>query len=518
MPHSKYYLNIGRATDLKDPKERIIYRLLEILPGFLIWITLIGAFLLSWTKPVLFAYFIISFCVYFILRIFHFTIHLVAAYKEMKKNLAAEWIQKLNKLAKDHPNKNWENIYHIIILPMYKEELSLVRETIMALVNSNYPKDRMIAVLATEERAGKSGQKVGKAVAEEFGNKFFHFLITCHPKDIPGEIAGKGSNEAWAGKEVKEKIIDILKIPYENIIVSTFDIDTQAYPQYFTCLTYYYLTSPNPTRSSFQPIPLYLNNIWDVPFFSRVVALSNVFWETLQQQRPEKIVTYSSHSMSFKAIVDINFWQKNVVSEDAGVFWKAFLFYDGDYQVIPFHYPLSMDCVKGKNLKDTVVSQYKQQRRWAWGSEGIPYLLFGFLKNKKIPFGKKIRYGFLIIEGFWAWATNAFLIFLGGWLPLALGEKTFQATLLAYNLPRITGSLMTVAMFGLVICVIISIRLIFLRPFSNKKKRIFLMIAQWIFFPFTFIFFGAIPAIDAQTRLMLGKYMGFWPTEKFRKK
>jgi len=512
-PHHKYYLNIGKAPDLKNPGERRIYRVLEILPGVLVWLTLVGMVFFSWFRPVWVAYFIIAFCVYWLLRTFHFSFHLVAAYKKMKKHLKIDWLKELDQL----PVTRWQDIYHLIILPMYKEDFAITKETFKALIKSQYPKEKMIVVLAIEERAGEVAKEVADKILEKYSSKFFRLLVTVHPKSIIGEIAGKGSNETWAARQAKKEIIDPLGIPYQNIIVSCFDVDTQVFSQYFACLTYHYLTSPNPTRSSFQPIPLYLNNLWESPFFSRVVSSSNVFWQMMQQQRPEKIVTYSSHSMSFKALAEMDFWQANVVSEDAGIFWKSFLFYDGDYRIVPLHYPISMDSCAEKSLWQTAVNQYKQQRRWAWGSEGIPYLFFGFLKNKKIPRKKGIRYMFLLIEGFWAWATNALLILCLGWLPLVLGGEQFKNTVLAYNLPNITRGLMTLAMVGLVVCIIISTLLLTPRPPRYSRWRSLSMVFQWFCFPVTLIIFGAIPAIDAQTRLMLGKYMGFFVTPKTRK-
>ena len=212
----------------------------------------------------------------------------------------------------------------------------------------------------------------------------------------------------------------------------------------------------------------------------------------------------------------MDFWQTNVVSEDAGVFWKAFLFYGGDYQIIPIHYPVSMDSCVGGSTWQTIVNQYKQQRRWAWGSEGIPYLLFGFLKNKTISFHKKFNYSFLMIESFWAWGTNALLLLFLGWLPLWLGGLDFNNTLLSYNLPQAVQGLMTIALSGILVCVFVATLLLRFNPRAPAKRRNLLMIFQWIFLPFSLIIFGSIPAIEAQTRLMLGKYMGFWVTEKVR--
>ncbi|MDP3990884.1 MAG: glycosyltransferase family 2 protein [Candidatus Nealsonbacteria bacterium] len=517
MEKNKYYIDVGRAVDLRNIKERRIYRALEIFPGFLVWLTLLGMFICSWLLPVWTAYFIIIFSVYWMLRTFHFSFYIVFAYRKMKLNLKADWIGKLNELVKSDPDKNWQEIYHLIIFPMYKESSVVIRESFKALVNSDYPKDKMIVVLAIEERAGESAREVADVILKEYHDKFFRFLITIHPKNIVREIAGKGSNESWAGKKAKEIIIDPLKLDYSKIIVSSFDIDAQVYAKYFSCLTYYYLTSKNPTRSSFQPIPLYFNNFYEAPFFSRVVSSSNVFWQMLQQQRPEKITTYSSHSMAFKALVEMDFWQTNVVSEDAGVFWKAFLFYDGDYEIIPMHYPLSMDACLGSNIWKTAVNQYKQQRRWAWGAEGIPYLLFGFFKNKKIAFNKKFRYSFLMLESFWAWGTNALLILFLGWLPLFLGGNAFNTTVLFYNLPQIVRNLMTIALIGLLASIIVNTLLLRLNFVSKSKWQNLLLIIQWAFLPFSLIIFGAIPAIEAQTRLMFGKYMSFWVTEKARR-
>lgn len=506
------YLRIGKASDIENPKDRIIYRLLEIFPGALSWLTLIALFVLAWQRPLWVAVFAIVFDLFWLFRIIYRSFLLQAGFKKMKEYEKEDWIQKL----KNIEDKDWREYWHLIVLPMYKEPLEVIHSSILALQKTDYPKDKMIVVIGAEERAREKIEQTISVLEEEFKNKFFKFLIVWHPANIPGEIAGKSSNETWAAKIVKEKIIDPLRIPYDKIIYSSFDADTVVFPKYFSCLTYHYLTCSKPTRTSFQPIPLFINNIWQTSLFSRLFSFSSTFWNTMNQASPGNLVTFSSHSMSFRALVDVGFKQTNVVSDDSRIFWQCFLKYSGDYRVRPLFYPISMDAVVAKGYLKTMKNVYKQQRRWAYGVGEVPYLLFGFLKNKKISFLKKLRFGLVTIEGYWSWATASFIIFFLGWLPLILGGVEFNQTIIAYNFPRLLRNFMTIAMVGLIVSAYFSIVLLPPRPPKYGRSKYVVLALEWLVVPLIMLVFTPLPALDAQTRWMLGKYMGFWYTEKVR--
>lgn len=507
------HLRIGTASDIKDSRDRLIYRLLEIFPGALSWSTLALLFLFCWQKPVWIALFAIVFDLFWLLRTIYRSFLLRAGYRKMRENEKTDWLGKIEKLEIE----DWQDYYHLVILPMYKEPLSIVRESFLSLKDSDYSKDKMIVVLAVEEKVRNEVKKTAKAIEKEFGDSFFKFIVTWHPDKLPGEIAGKGSNETWATKAAKKEIIDPLKIPYDKIIFSSFDADTVIFPKYFSCLTFKYLTSENPTRRSFQPIPLFINNIWKVPVPSRIFSFSSTFWNTMNQANIDNLITFSSHSMSFKALTEVDFKQTNVVSDDSRIFWQCFLKFNGDYEVEPLYYPVSMDAVVAHSYFRTMINVYKQQRRWAYGVGEIPYLLFGFWKNKKISLRKKFRFAFNAIEGHWSWATASFIIFFLGWLPLVLGGPEFTQTVFSYNLPRILRNILTIAMIGLISSAYFSILLLPPKPPKFGKHKYLVMALEWLIVPIVMIFFTPLPALEAQTRWMLGKYLGFWPTEKIRK-
>ncbi|HRH26437.1 MAG TPA: glycosyltransferase family 2 protein [Candidatus Paceibacterota bacterium] len=502
------YFHAAHAADFQG-KDYVLYRFFEIIPGLLAWGTLIGAAVLSFFIPLWVAYFIIAFDLYWLLKNAYLSIHLRHNWKRLKHNMKVDWKGMLS-------NLKYEHLHHMILLPFYKESEEVVSHSIDALLKTNYNKKKMIVVLAGEESAGDHAQTIIQEMQKRYGSRFEHFIGTLHPKGLPGEIPGKGSNISFAAEESRKRVLDAQQIPYKDVIVSAFDIDTVAYPAYFNCLTWNFLTAEHPYKSSFQPVPLYNNNIWQAPAISRVVATSSTFWQMIQQERPEKLATFSSHAVAFTTLYEANYWQRNMVSEDSRIYWNLFLAHNGDYRVVPLSYPVSMDANLAPTFFQTFKNIYKQHRRWMWGVENIPYILMGCVKNKRIPLRKKIKAVTTQLEGFWSLSTNPLIIFLLGWLPLALGGHDFNSTLLARNLPIITRDLMMITMVGLILLAAISQSLLPPRPSNVKASKGVTVLLQWILVPFTITLFGAIPGLDAQTRLMLGKYLGFWVTPKHR--
>ncbi|MCR4261157.1 MAG: glycosyltransferase family 2 protein [Candidatus Colwellbacteria bacterium] len=489
-----------------------MYRFLEILPGALVWVTLIGMVLVSVYMPAAAAIFIILFDTYWLLRTATLSLYLIFTFHKMKENLKIDWLEKTKEI------NGWDRVYHLVLLPMYKEPYELVKETFNSLLKGDYPKEKIIIVLGTEERAGEEALAVAKRIEQEYGGNFHSFLVTSHPFNLEGEIPGKGSNQAWMAKEVRREIVDKENLNYEDILVSVFDVDTQVYPEYFGRLTHAFLTTEDRQHTSYQPIPLFNNNIFEAPVFARVVSLSATFYQMMQQARAENLATFSSHSMPFKALVEIGFWHKNVVSEDSRIFWQCYLHYNSNWKVIPLAYPVSMDANVAAGFWQSMRNVYKQQRRWAWGSENIAYVITSFIKNKEIKLRKKLYWTFHKLDSFYSWATASILIFALGWLPLLLGGDEFNQSVLSYNLPQITQNVMGLAMLGILLSAILGVILLPPKPEWFKPHHYLLYLIQWILLPVTMILLGGLPAIDAQTRLMLGGRfrLGYWVTPKSR--
>ncbi len=486
--------------------DHAIYRIFEILPGLSIWFTLITVIGLSIVKPLWMIYFIIVFDVYWVLRILYFVFYLLISWNRFRHALKTDWLYLLQNKC-----KNWQDKINIVFLPLCNESWEVVQTSLESIKNSTYDSKKIIIVMAGEGRFKDNWLDIQEKVKNKYVGSFSDILFYTHPTNLLDEIPGKGSNINYAEKQFK-CYADEHKWDYKNLIVSVFDIDTVVHPEYFANLTYTYCLHPRPERSSFQPLTLYNNNIWESPSILRIMAFGTSFWILFGLARLDNLVTFSSHSMSFQAIIDCGGHAKDIVSEDSRIFYQCWLKYDGDYEVTPLYIPVSMDTVREDKLWPSLKNLYYQQRRWAWGSEHIPYLLWNLRNNKKIPLRNKIVKVFHEWEGKWSWGIVAIMITVVGQLPLLvinLRGDSISNTLLFFSAPYILQVLMTMSMLGLFVSAILSMLVLPRRPDRYSPHRYLYMILQWILLPISMIFFSAIPCIDAVTHLMRGKYLGF---------
>ncbi|MGB2601518.1 MAG: glycosyltransferase family 2 protein [Candidatus Omnitrophota bacterium] len=539
----------GNKLTGKDAK---LQRLFEIAPGATSWIIIIGMIVLAFVHPLTAAVIIIAFYLYWLLRLLYMTLFLILSYFRLSAEENTNWmervrgldrieeyldelnktplegdlkkrisflahrkeVQKLALAGADRPSSN--DIYQLVIIPVAKETKDVFEPGIKSLEEGTFPAKQMVVILALEERASDQIKQDTEETVNTYKDKFFDMFIVIHPDGIIGEAKAKGANATFAAKKAAEYLKE-KKIPFETVISSCFDSDTIVTTQYFASLTYYFLVCPYRQRASFQPVPVYNNNIWDAPGITRVLETGSSFFQLIESTNPEKLVTFSSHSMSFKALVDVDYWPVDMISDDSAIFWKSFIHFDGKYRVVPMYATLSMDAVVAETWWQTVKNVYKQKRRWAWGVENFPIVMRAFLENRKIPFFLKVKTGYKLFEGHISWTTWAFMLTIIGWLPAIFAGRDYSQSVFYYSVPRITGTIFHLASFSLITSIVLSLCLL---PKNKGRHSILKRIGfamQWLLVPLTIVFLSAVPALDAQTRLMLGKYMTFWVTDKVKK-
>jgi cellulose synthase/poly-beta-1,6-N-acetylglucosamine synthase-like glycosyltransferase len=500
--------------------SRFWFRFFEIFPGATVWLALTLPFIFAVYLPLAVTIFILLFDIYWLIRAFSYCSILTKGYRRYRKNVHADWNAKLAQITALSPAEQqkwqvvpWEDKYHAVIVATYKEPLSILEKSIDSILAADYDMDKIIVVLATEERAGEHAHMITQALSERYKGKFHAFLTSMHPDNIVGEVKAKGANATWAAKILRE-YVDKKGIALEDVIVSTADSDTRFPTFFFSCLMYNYCVTPDRTRTSFQPIATFFNNIWEAPTLSRILAFNTTFWALSESVRSYRLLTFSTHATSLKTLVEIDYWCTSIVNEDSRQFFRSFFHYRGKFRVVPLFIPIYMDAVHVDNMQGTLRNLYLQQQRWAYGVEHFPYIVLESHRlRKSIPLGKRFMLIWRAFDGAFSWATTSFFITVVGWLPFLLNSQ-FHTHVVSSNFPAVTKVLLSLTWIGLVISGAITLLILPPRPPEHSPLRWLVMITQWVLVPVAAILFGAIPGLDAQTRLMFGKYIGFRVTEK----
>ena len=434
-------------TNLEIPigKRSSAYRFFEMLPAFLSYGSILLLVALSIFSPLIAAAYLLAIIITTLIKAVGIAYHTTTGRDRLEKAQKVNWHDRLLQL--ENPAKYIDDsfgsrndfaydnhlgslkdilarpdsypkpshIYNAVIIATYNESYDILRPTIQSLFDSTYDKDHMIVVIAYEERGGVDISETVHTLEKEFKGKFKEFLLVKHPSDLPNEVRGKGGNITYAGFALKNWLKK-KKIKYSDVIVTTLDADNRTHPTYFDYLTYEYIVRLDRKYLSYQPICLFMNNIWDVPAPMRVVATGNSFWNIISSMRPHTLRNFASHSQPMDALVEMDFWSTRTIVEDGHQYWRSYFHFKGKYGVVSIFVPIYQDAVLASTYVRTLKAQFIQLRRWAYGASDVAYVATRiFTRRREVPLGPSLARLIRLTDGHVTLASIAILIAIGGW-------------------------------------------------------------------------------------------------------
>jgi hypothetical protein len=541
-------------TDIEIPigKRTAKYRFFEMLPAILSVGLVLLPVVLSLISPLLAGIFIIGYLIMWFVKAIGIAYRTIQGYNALDRAQKVDWQGRLDDLQdpagqlariKDglqaskrpwHLAEHYRNLqrvagapkgyfkpselYNAVIVALYNESSEVIEPTLAALFASNYDMKRVILIIAYEARGPESCHKLAHDIAKKYSKQCFYAAAVEHPDGTPNEVRGKGGNITYAGEYLQKFLAD-KKIDDEKVLVTTLDADNRPHAGYLAAVAYEYICDPDRNRRAFQPIALYINNIWDAPAPMRVLATGNSFWTIINAMRPHMLRNFASHSQGMASLRHTKLWSTRTIVEDGHQYWRSWFAFDGHYEVTAISVPIYQDAVLSDTYLKTIKAQFLQLRRWAYGASDIAYVGDkGFSKDRPMPFWSFFGRFLRLLDNHVSWAAAPFIITFGAWAPLFINADS-EHSIVAHELPQVASQLQFLAMFGLFITVFLTFKMLPPRPERYRRHRNIFMLAQWLFMPLTSIGFGAAAAFNSQFRLLFGKYLDkFDVTDKAVKK
>lgn len=519
------------AFDIPRQSEKgLSYRLFEILPGFLSWTALSLPFIIAFLNVGVAAVIMIAYLILWFVKSVALNVRAMQGWRLFEQHVKVDWVSLTKDVIQPDKTKNWpswhknnlrrisaypnginaEEIVHAVIIATWNEAREILQPTLENIRNNEVNPKKMIVLLAYEARGGDVVEKQAKELMKEYEGVFMVSRAVKHI-DAPDEVIGKGPNITYAGREL-QRIIEKKGIDPLQVLVTTLDADNRPHEKYFSCLSYVYAVCHDPIYLSFQPIPMFTNNIWDAPAPMRVIATGNSYWMLIQGLRQHMLRNFSAHAQPLASLIKTDFWSTRTIVEDGHQFWRSYFTFEGKHEVIPIFIPIYQDAVLAKGYVRTLKAQFIQIRRWAWGASDIAYVArYGLLRKNRIP-KLDVWFKFLrLLEGHFSWATAPLILAFGALIPWTINQTDF----IANQLPQVASWIQTVAMFGILVTLYLSFKILPPKPLRYKRRRTVMMVLQWGLLPLTTIMYSSFAALTSQTRLMFGWYLGkFDVTEK----
>ncbi len=525
--------------DLEIPlgKRTKLYRFFEILPGALSYSMIAALFIFSIISPMVAAIYLLIIITITLVKAVGVAVRTVQGYKDIQDAMKVDWHKRLEETQNPHDNfeklrgrnsdefefddhvenlramtvspddfPDPESIYHAVIMVAYNEGMETLVPTVEAVKNTSFPNERIIFVFGYEERGGEEIEKCARELEEMYKDTFYAFIPVKHPDGLPDEIKGKGPNLTYAGERLA-RFVKRERISAEKVIVTSLDSDNRMSEGYLDYVAYEFVVHEDRKRMAFQPVSLFMNNIWDASAPMRVIAVSNSFFNVINVKRPHLLRNFASHSQPLDALSEMNFWSKRTIVEDGHQYWRSLFHFRGKYEVLSIKVPIYQDAVIEETFIKTIKAQFVQLRRWDYGASDVAYVGVRLVnpKRRRMNFWYLLAKFWRLLDGHVTLAAMSPIVAFGGWVPRLLNFQTRD--LLTYNLPNTVSWIQLFASIGLMITIFMSLRMLPPRPKKYNKIKSFGMVLQWILSPVVAIVYQSFAAFYAQTRLLTGHYM-----------
>lgn len=449
--------------------------------------------------PLTLACLVLVFNAYWLIRSSMFGIGAVLGYIRLRKSERTDWSGLARRQA------GFERVHHLIIIPTYKEDDAILAETLDHVARQDFPGERVSVVLAFEARDRQAAGRAGRLLRRyqhRFANMwtFFHVLKE-------GETAGKSSNLAWAAPRACA-MLERRGLDPADVLVTICDADSRLDAKYLSALAYEHLADPGRADRLYQPALLFHANLDRLSPPLRATNSAYSVWSLARLGFGSRLVLQSTYSLPLELCRRVGYWDVDVICEDSRICFKVLQHVGASARVKPIYLPVLCDAAEGATPWETVTAHYQQIRRWAWGASDVPYVLQGLTRPGKARAPLAPVLGF--IEDHLTWPTHWFLITLGTkalpFLAPAIVASPEGAWLIAAG-----GTLLSLCLPFIVIGATVDL---LLRGGPRDVGEWAGELVGWALMPVITLALTTLPALDAHTRLLLGRGIGYTPTPK----
>jgi cellulose synthase/poly-beta-1,6-N-acetylglucosamine synthase-like glycosyltransferase len=482
--------------------RRRVHRALEAATGGLSWALVTAPLWGALLAPDVWLVVLTLFCLYWLYRSLSQAIFGLVAYRRLRAAEARDWRAAGERL------DGWSDLHHVVIVPTFGEPVELLAETLAHLAAQDFPHARLHVVLAFEQREPAALEKA-EALRRRFAGQFAHLWTTFHPLQ-PGEVPGKAANLSYAVERC-QRLLGQLGVWVEDVLVTVCDADSRLHPKYLSALSVAVLSDRGGWHRLYQPAILLHANLDRIPAPIRILDCLYSFTQLARLVPTYKLVTLSTYSLALRACQEAGYWDVNVIPEDSHMFFKLFFWSNGRARVRPIYLPVWADAAEGPTWIQTLVSHYRQMRRWAWGVSDVPYVVWNALARWRIPWRLRLAHAFHYARDHLLWPGHWFLLSAGLSLVRLLAPDLARSPF-GDQLLGISSAALGACSVALLVMVWVDRQLRPVREDRPWDEALFLL--SWALLPLLGFFLVVLPALDAHTRLLLGRPLQYEVTQK----